>query len=89
MLSGLMRDVSGSGCRVEAPAAVRPGTAVAITPYGYDASLEFRVAAVVRRHAELARGLHMLACRFSGTGAVMAPRLFALTGGAGAAAARP
>ena len=78
VLSGLLRDVSSSGCRVEAPEPVRPGTAVAITPYGYDASLEFRVAAVVRRHLELEPGLHMLACRFSGTGAVMAPRLFAV-----------
>jgi CheY-like chemotaxis protein len=87
VLSGLLRDVSSSGCRVEAPQPVPPGTAVGITPYGYDASLEFRVAAVVRRHVELERGLHMLACRFSGTGAVMAPRLFGVTGGAAAAAA--
>lgn len=90
VLSGLLRDVSSSGCRVEAPQPVPPGTAVGITPYGYDASLEFRVAAVVRRHAELERGLHMLACRFSGTGVVMAPRLFGLKGGErAAAAARP
>lgn len=86
VLSGLLRDVSSSGCRVEAPQAVRPGTAVAITPYGYDASLEFRVAAVVRRHAEIERGLHVLACRFAGTGAVMAPRLFGIKAGARVAA---
>ena len=51
---------------------------MSITPYGYDASLEFRISAVVRRYLALEGRLHMLACRFTGTGAVMAPRLFAL-----------
>lgn len=77
-LQGLLRDVSSSGCRVETPEAMRPGTEVAIAPYGYDAALEFRVAAQVRRHAQLKAGLHMVAFRFVGTGAVMAPRLFAV-----------
>jgi hypothetical protein len=78
VVGGLLRDVSGSGCRIEASRPVPPGTSVGITPYGYDASLEFRVAAVVRRHAQLDPDVHMLACRFAGTGAVMAPRLFGL-----------
>jgi hypothetical protein len=51
---------------------------VSITPYGYDASLEFRIGAVVHRQLEPAPGHHVLACRFTGTGAVMAPRLFAV-----------
>jgi hypothetical protein len=51
---------------------------VSITPYGYDASLEFRLGAIVQRHLEPAPGQHVLACRFTGTGAVMAPRLFAV-----------
>jgi CheY-like chemotaxis protein len=85
VLGGLLRDVSTTGCRLETEERVAPGTEVAITPYGYDASLEFRIGAVVRRHLELERGLHMLACRFTGTGAVMAPRLFALQPPAAAA----
>jgi hypothetical protein len=32
----------------------------------------------VQRHLEPAPGQHVLACRFTGTGAVMAPRLFAV-----------
>jgi hypothetical protein len=75
---GLLRDVSSSGCRVETPEAMRPGLEVAIAPYGYDAALEFRVAAQVRRQAEVKPGLHMVAFRFVGSGAVMAPRLFAV-----------
>jgi CheY-like chemotaxis protein len=78
VLGGLLRDVSATGCRLETPAAVPPGTTVSLTPYGYDDSLEFRIGATVRRHAEIAPGVHQLACRFSGTGAVMAPRLFAV-----------
>lgn len=77
-LGGLLRDVSTTGCRLEADERVAPGTEVSITPYGYDASLEFRIGAMVRRYLALEGGLHMLACRFTGTGAVMAPRLFAL-----------
>jgi CheY-like chemotaxis protein len=76
--TGLLRDVSAMGCRLETPAAVAPGGAIAFTPYGYDASMEFRIGATVRRCVELAPGVHALACRFSGTGAVMAPRLFAV-----------
>ena len=45
VLVGLLRDVSGTGCRIEAPEGVAPGTEVSITPYGYDASLEFRIGA--------------------------------------------
>lgn len=78
VLGGLLRDVSTSGCRIESPERVEPGTAVAITPYGYDASLEFRIGAVVRRNAALAPDLHMLACGFAGTGAVLASRIFAI-----------
>ena len=78
VLVGLLRDVSGAGCRIESPERVAPGTEVSITPYGYDASLEFRIGAVVHRHLEPAPGHHVLACRFTGTGAVMAPRLFAV-----------
>jgi CheY-like chemotaxis protein len=78
VVEGLMRDVSATGCRVETGERVAPGTEVSITPYGYDASLEFRIGAVVRRYVLVAAGLHMLACRFVGSGAVMAPRLFAL-----------
>lgn len=78
VLGGLLRDVSTTGCRLETDERVAPGTEVSITPYGYDASLEFRISAVVRRYVAVERGLHMLACRFTGTGAVMAPRLFAL-----------
>jgi DNA-binding response OmpR family regulator len=77
-IPGLLRDVSTTGCRLETEERVAPGAAVAITPYGYDASLEFRIAAVVRRYVALEGGRHMLACRFTGTGAVMAPRLFAV-----------
>ena len=77
-LVGLLRDVSGTGCRIESPERVAPGTEVSITPYGYDASLEFRIGAVVHRHLEPVPGQHVLACRFTGTGAVMAPRLFAV-----------
>ena len=76
VLVGLLRDVSGTGCRIEAPERVAPGTEVSITPYGYDASLEFRIGAIVHRHLEPEPGQHVLACRFVGTGAVMAPRLF-------------
>lgn len=83
VLGGLLRDVSTTGCRLEARARVAPGTEVALTPYGYDASLEFRIGALVRRHGEVERGLHVLACRFVGTGAVMAPRLFAVKPAAG------
>jgi CheY-like chemotaxis protein len=75
---GLLRDVSGTGCRIESPERVAPGTEVSITPYGYDASLEFRIGAIVHRHLEPDPGNHVLACRFTGTGAVMAPRLFAV-----------
>jgi len=78
VLAGLLRDVSASGCRLETSEGLCPGAEVAITPYGYDASLEFKVGARVRRHRELEPGLHMLACRFVGTGALMAPRLFAV-----------
>lgn len=78
VLVGLLRDVSGTGCRIEAPESVAPGTEVSITPYGYDASLEFRIGAIVHRHLEPEPGQHVLACRFAGTGAVMAPRLFAV-----------
>lgn len=78
VLEGLMRDVSATGCRVEIAERVAPGTEVSITPYGYDASLEFRIGAVVRRYVLVQPGLHMLACRFVGSGAVMAPRVFAL-----------
>ncbi|HUG52651.1 MAG TPA: PilZ domain-containing protein [Vicinamibacteria bacterium] len=78
VVEGLLRDVSNTGCRVEAPADALPGTDVAITPYGYDSSMEFRVSARVRRHTETEPGRHMLACRFVGTGALMAPRLFAV-----------
>jgi CheY-like chemotaxis protein len=85
VLGGLLRDVSTTGCRLETDERVAPGTEVSITPYGYDASLEFRISAVVRRYVEVERGLHMLACRFTGTGAVMAPRLFALQHPAAAA----
>jgi CheY-like chemotaxis protein len=81
VVGGLLRDVSGSGCRIEASRPVPPGTSVGITPYGYDASLEFRVAAIVRRDAKVDGDVHMLACRFAGTGAVMAPRLFGITSG--------
>jgi hypothetical protein len=78
VLVGLLRDVSGTGCRIESPEGVAPQTEVSITPYGYDASLEFRLGAIVQRHLEPAPGQHVLACRFTGTGAVMAPRLFAV-----------
>jgi CheY-like chemotaxis protein len=78
VLVGLLRDVSGTGCRIESPERVAPSTEVSITPYGYDASLEFRLGATVQRHVEPAPGHHVLACRFTGTGAVMAPRLFAM-----------
>jgi CheY-like chemotaxis protein len=78
VLVGLLRDVSGTGCRIESPERVAPGTEVSITPYGYDASLEFRIGAIVHRHLEPEPGQHVLACRFAGTGAVMAPRLFAV-----------
>jgi CheY-like chemotaxis protein len=81
VLVGLLRDVSGTGCRIEAPERVAPGTEVSITPYGYDASLEFRIGAIVHRHLEPEPGQHVLACRFTGTGAVMAPRLFAVKSG--------
>lgn len=87
-LEGLMRDVSATGCRLETSERVAPRTEVSITPYGYDASLEFRIGAVVRRQLEVERGLHMLACRFVGTGAVMAPRLFAVKAPAGKAEAQ-
>ncbi len=80
-VAGLLRDVSATGCRVETSAAVAPGGDIALTPYGYDASLEFRLAAKVRRCTEVAPGVRVLACRFSGTGAVMAPRLFAVRSG--------
>jgi hypothetical protein len=88
VLVGLLRDVSGTGCRIEAPERVAPGTEVAITPYGYDASLEFRIGAIVHRHLEPQPGQHVLACRFTGTGAVMAPRLFAVKRGVAEIAAR-
>jgi CheY-like chemotaxis protein len=78
VFEGLLRDVSGTGCRIESPQRVAPGTDVSITPYGYDASLEFRIGAIVHRHLEPEPGQHVLACRFTGTGAVMAPRLFAV-----------
>jgi CheY-like chemotaxis protein len=86
VLVGLLRDVSGTGCRIESPERVAPGTEVSITPYGYDASLEFRIGAIVHRHLEPEPGQHVLACRFAGTGAVMAPRLFAVRGPSGAGA---
>jgi hypothetical protein len=57
VLVGLLRDVSGAGCRIESPERVAPGTEVSITPYGYDASLEFRIGAVVHRHLEPAPGI--------------------------------
>lgn len=82
-LGALLRDVSATGCRIETSKRVAPGTEVAITPYGYDASLEFRIGARIRRHVELEPGVHILACRFEGTGAVMAPRLFAVRPPAG------
>ena len=88
VLVGLLRDVSVTGCRIEAPERVAPGTEVSITPYGYDASLEFRIGAIVHRHLEPERGQHVLACRFTGTGAVMAPRLFAVKSGVAEIAAR-
>jgi len=88
VLVGLLRDVSGTGCRIEAPERVAPGTEVSITPYGYDASLEFRIGAIVHRHLEPEPGQHVLACRFTGTGAVMAPRLFAVKSGLAEIAAR-
>jgi CheY-like chemotaxis protein len=78
LVVGLLRDVSGTGCRIESSEGVDPGTEVSITPYGYDASLEFRIGATVQRHLEPQPGQHVLACRFTGTGAVMAPRLFAV-----------
>ena len=78
VLVGLLRDVSGTGCRIESPERVAPHTEVSVTPYGYDASLEFRLGAIVQRHLEPSPGQHVLACRFTGTGAVMAPRLFAV-----------
>ena len=78
VVPGLLRDVSAIGCRVETSALVPPGAGIALTPYGYEASMEFRIGATVRRCVELAPGVHALACRFSGTGAVMAPRLFAV-----------
>jgi CheY-like chemotaxis protein len=86
-VEGLLRDVSATGCRIELAERVAPGTEISITPYGYDASLEFRLGAKVRRYVALQPGLHMLACRFVGTGAVMAPRLFALRTTAGPAKA--
>jgi len=86
VLVGLLRDVSGTGCRIESPERVAPGTEVSITPYGYDASLEFRIGAIVHRHLEPEPGQHVLACRFAGTGAVMAPRLFAVRAPSGAGA---
>ena len=55
VLVGLLRDVSGAGCRIESPERVAPGTEVSITPYGYDASLEFRIGAVVQRHLSRTR----------------------------------
>jgi len=87
-VAGLLRDVSTIGCRLETPCTVAPGTAIGLTPYGYDSSLEFRIGATVRRCVPLAPGVHVLACRFSGTGAVMAPRLFAVRASASGAGAR-
>ena len=55
VLGGLLRDVSTTGCRLETDERVAPGTEVSITPYGYDASLEFRISAVVRRYLALER----------------------------------
>jgi CheY-like chemotaxis protein len=80
VLGALLRDVSATGCRIESQERVAPGTEVSVTPYGYDASLEFRIGAIVRRHVLLETGAHVLACRFAGMGAVMAPRLFAVAG---------
>jgi len=85
--TGLLRDVSAIGCRLEMPVAVAPGTVLGLTPYGYDSSLEFRIGATARRCVELAPGVHAVACRFSGTGAVLAPRLFAIRPAGGAPAA--
>jgi len=87
--AGLLRDVSAIGCRLETAGAVAPGTPIAVTPYGYEESLEFRIGATVRRCVELGPGIHALACRFSGSGAVMAPRLFAVRPARGTGTASP
>jgi response regulator RpfG family c-di-GMP phosphodiesterase len=74
-LTGHLMDVSGGGCRIEVPEPVAPGEAIRIILHGYDALTHVVLAGEVRWQREVARGVHLLGCRFTGTSTLLAGKL--------------
>jgi hypothetical protein len=77
-LRGRIVDVSGSGCRLELPQAMAPGTRLGIVPRSCTDSTDIRLGGTVRWSRPAAIG-HAVAVRWTGTAGLVARRLLGLT----------
>jgi CheY-like chemotaxis protein len=76
-LRGRIVDVSGSGCRLELPHAIPPGTRLGIVPRSCTDSTEIRLGGTVR-WSRPAGAAHAVAVRWTGTAGLVARRLLGL-----------
>jgi CheY-like chemotaxis protein len=74
---GRIVDVSGSGCRLELPHAMAPGTRLGIVPRSCIDSTEIRLGGTVR-WSRPAGSVHAVAVRWTGTAGLVARRLLGL-----------
>lgn len=72
---GQMVDVSGGGCRIELTAECPKGELIRIILHGHDASTHLALGGEVRWHRIAPSGTHVIGVRFTGTTALLAPKL--------------
>ena len=72
---GQFVDVSGSGCRIEAPMLVQAGDMLRVILHSQDASTHVALGVEVRWAREKAPGMTEAGCRFTGTTALLAGKM--------------
>jgi CheY-like chemotaxis protein len=72
---GQITDVSGSGCRIEAPEPIASGDALRVILHSQDSSTHVALGVEVRWAKPLAGGAYTAGCRFTGTTALLAGKM--------------
>jgi CheY-like chemotaxis protein len=72
---GQFVDVSGSGCRLEAPMSLQPGDLLRVILHSQDASTHVALGVEVRWAQAAKDGMTVAGCRFTGTTALLAGKM--------------